>query len=322
MSKQEVFAGVDLGGTYIKSGLVTVEGEIVTNKVTSSEAEGGVDHVLNRIAEAVHELVESTGGKYRILGVGIGVPGQVDVVRGCFRETPNLPGWEEVRVESEMRRRLDFAVFVDNDANLAALGEFAYGAGSGVTEMLMVTLGTGVGGGLILRGEIYRGAVGAAGEFGHMILHPDGPICACGRRGCVEAYVGSRGILRNVQERLNMGQESLLSRIDPDKMTPKDINDAAMQGDELAIEVFREAGEYLGIGLGNVANLLNIQKAVVGGGVANAGEFILGPARKTLSKTALVASRDTIEVVPAILGERAGLVGGARLAMTECNFSE
>ena len=311
----DVYVGVDLGGTNIKSGLLTDAGEVIAEKATDTEAEGGVTHVLDRMADLVSELMESAGSQFRVVGVGVGVPGQVDVRVGAVREPPNLPGWIEVKVESEMKKRLGLPVSMDNDANAAALGEFAYGAGRGVTEMLMVTLGTGVGGGLILRGEVYRGAVGAAAEFGHVIVQRYGWVCGCGRKGCVEAYVGTRGILRFVEEKLRSGRESLLRNIEPGRMTPKAIFESASRGDEVAVEVFRDVGEYLGVGLGSVANLLNIERVVIGGGVAKAGEFIFGPTRRSLAETALAASRDVIDVVPAALGERAGFIGAARLAI-------
>ena len=317
MEKREVFVGVDLGGTNIKVGLVTPNGEVIAENSIPTEADGGVAHVLDRMAGGVRGLMERAKGGVVVRGVGVGSPGQVDVEKGVVREPPNLPGWDEVGLGSALEEMLDLPVVVDNDANVAALAEFAYGAGQGVSEMLMVTLGTGVGGGLILRGKLYRGARGAAGEFGHTIVQQDGPLCGCGRRGCVEAFVGTRGILRRLREQLDAGAVSMLSSIDSKRVMPKDISEAASRGDGVALEVLRETGMYLGVGLGNVANLLNLERVVVGGGVANAGEFILGPARESLARVAHKVSRETIRVVKAALGGWAGIVGAARLAMTE-----
>lgn len=320
MGQQKLFVGIDLGGTNIKGGVVKTAGEVIIEKKIPTEAQGGVDHVLDRICTCVQELIKNVGERAKVSGVGIGVPGLVNVKEGVVREPPNLPGWSEVWVGPEMKKRLGLSVTVDNDANVAALGEFAYGAGRGVTEMLMITLGTGVGGGLVLRGEIYRGGKGAAGEFGHIIIQQDGPLCGCGNKGCVEAFVGLQGILRCAREKLESGRKSLLSQIDPSRMTPKDISEAAIEGDDVALEVLREVGGHLGVGLGSVANLLNIERVVVGGGVANAGDLILDPARESLNRVAFAVSRETIEVVPAVLGEQAGLVGAARLAMKEGIF--
>ncbi|MFC1501892.1 ROK family protein [bacterium] len=315
MIQTKLFAGIDLGGTNIKSGLVSRDGDIQLEKNVPSETEGGVHHVLDRMAACVKDTMRELGEGITVKGVGVGVAGLVEYEKGLLHEAPNLPGWSKVPVKAELEKRLKMDVFVDNDANLAALGEYAFGAGQGITEMLMVTLGTGVGGGLILRGEIYHGAIGAAGEFGHITVQLDGPVCGCGRRGCVEAFVGTQGILRSVQEKLDSGRKSLLEEIDPGQRTPKDVSRAARNDDAVAIEVLAEVGTYLGAGMGNVANLLNIQRVVVGGGVAKAGDFILKPARKGLQRVALETSAKSIEVVPAMLGTKAGLVGAARMAM-------
>jgi glucokinase len=315
MRQQELFAGVDLGGTNIKSGLVSRDGEIRIEKNIPSETEGGVHHVLDRMAACVKDSIREAGEGFTVCGVGVGVAGLVEFDKGILHEAPNLPGWIRVPVKEELEKRLEMSVLVENDANAAALGEYAYGAGKGVTEMLMVTLGTGVGGGLVLRGRVYHGAIGAAGEFGHMTIQFNGPLCGCGRRGCVEAFVGKQGILRSVREKLESGRKSLLCEINPSKRTPKDVSEAALHDDAVAMEVLAEAGMHLGVGIGNVANLLNIQRAVVGGGVAKAGEYILGPARKSLQSVALETAARWIEVVPAVLGDKAGLVGAAHLAM-------
>ncbi len=315
MDKRELFVGIDLGGTNIKSGLVASSGDIVEEIWVATEVDKGVKDVLDRVGHIIRGFIDNVNGETVIRGVGMGIPGQIDVRNGLLKESPNLPGWDEIHIDKELKKRTGLDIMVDNDANIAALGEYAYGAGRGVTEMFMVTLGTGVGGGLILNGNIYRGATRFAGEFGHMSIDQNGPRCACGRRGCVEAYVGLNGILRLVKEKLIINKQSLLKDIDLKKLTPKDIYHAALKGDEVAVEVFRQVGEYLGIGLGNVINLLNIERVVVGGGISKAGEFILGPARESLSKVALKVCLDIVSVVPASFVDKAGIVGAARLVM-------
>lgn len=309
----EPFVGIDLGGTFIKGGLVGASGEILEELQIPTEADGGPAHVLDRMALLVRNLMETGGSSIR--AVGIGVPGQVIIDKGLLVEAPNLPCWENVYVAEEMEMRLHIPAILDNDANVAALGEYSYGAGRGSRNMLMVTLGTGVGGGLILNGEVYRGASGGAGEFGHMIIARDGALCGCGRRGCVEAYVGTGGILRILQEHLQADEPSVLIDFDPKTITPKDISKAAEKGDAIARSVLKEAGEWLGVGIGSVANLLNIDRAVIGGGVAAAGAFILDPAAAMTKRTALKVSGGDLSVVPAQLGNAAGLAGAARLAM-------
>lgn len=310
---ETLFIGIDLGGTDIKGGLVATDGRVVYETKIPTEADLGPDHVMDRMAELVHRLVAHTD--LPVSGVGIGVPGQVLVDEGVLVEAPNLRGMDSIPIAREMERRLSLPVILDNDANVAALGEFAFGAGRGTQQMMMVTLGTGVGGGLILDGRIYRGARGGAGEFGHTVVEADGEVCGCGRQGCVEAYVGTMGLLNSVERRLKMKGTSSLSAIPVEERQPRDISEAADAGDEMAQTVLASAGHMLGVALGSVANLLNLEKIVVGGGVAAAGERILGPARVALSETALKVSLDSVEIVAAQLGNAAGLAGAARLAM-------
>jgi len=315
MNQNSLFMGVDLGGTFIKFGLISNDGRILQEHQIPTKIEDGVQLVLDHIAEQVNRIQKSD----TIQGMGIGVAGLVNPEKGILCEAPNLPGWVNIPVADELHKRTSFQVAVDNDANVAALGEYAYGAGKGHPNMMMVTLGTGVGSGLILNGKLYQGAGGAAGEFGHISLQKDGPVCGCGRHGCVEAFVGTKGILNRVQEKLNEGFPSVLSQIDPNELAPKDISDAAEKGDEVAITVFREVGEYLGMGLGNVANLLNLSRIVVGGGVAQAGDWILKPARQRMKEVAMTTSGKMIDVVPARLGNKAGILGAARLVMDKRN---
>jgi glucokinase len=313
MKSLHCFAGVDLGGTNIKAGIVDAKGKVLSKDEITTEAGGGVTHVLERIAKCVEDLAKKT--RQPVKGVGIGVPGQVDWDKGVVVEAPNLPGWVRVDVRGLLGKRLKLPVFVDNDANAATLAEYAFGSGKGSRDVFLTTLGTGVGGGLVLDGKVYRGVRGGAGEFGHMTIRIDGPECGCGRRGCVEAYVGTRGILRSIQEKLDEGMPSLLARIPPTKRTPKDVFDAAEKGDVVAREVFRDVGYMLGVGFGNVANLLNVEKIVVGGGVARAGHWILDPAREALARTALALSASSVTVVQGNLGSDAGFIGAACLAM-------
>jgi len=312
MLEKELFVGIDLGATNIKGALVNVEGHILEEKSIPTEVDGGVEHVMSRMMGVIRYLV-SLAGKVPVTGVGIGCPGQVNVRKGIFHGGPNFPGWKDVPLVFEIERRIGIPVVIDNDANLAALGEYAYGGGKGVENMLLLTLGTGVGGGLILNGELYRGSSDAAGEVGHTVISLDGPLCGCGRRGCLEAYVGTKGILERLREKLEGGRRSVLSG--KEEVTPKDIGEAADGGDEVAIEVLRETGELLGVGLANFANILNVEKIVIGGGVADAGELLLGPARERMEREVLKVVRESVRVVKAELGNLAGRIGAARLAM-------
>ena len=310
---EKLFVGIDLGGTNIKAGLVDAQGQVKIEKEIATEVHGGVDHVMGRMRDLILQLRDEANGP--VPGVGVGLPGMVNVDDGIFHEGPNLPGWIDEPLVEKLGAMVKMPVILDNDANVAALGEFAFGAGRGVRDMLMVTLGTGVGGGLILNGELFYGCRYSAGEFGHTIINFEGPTCGCGRPGCIEAYIGTAGILNRVQEKINAGAISILSEIEASKMTPKDISDAAEKGDDVAIEVLSDTGRYLGIATANVANLLNIQRVVVGGGVAKAGDWILNSAKATLKEVALKVPSKCIDMVPAVLGNQAGLIGAARLAM-------
>jgi glucokinase len=272
--------------------------------------------MLKRAAVTIQQLIQNQG-ECGLKGVGIGTAGSVNVERGILYEAPNMQKWKDQPFGEMLSGELGVPVVVDNDANVAAWGEYAYGAGQGTRHMLLVTLGTGVGGGLVLDGRPYRGAVDAGGEFGHTLIDYNGWMCNCGGKGCVEAYVGTKGILRQVREGLESNPDSLLSKIDPDQMMPVDVSNAADQGDKLALHVLEQTGIYLGYGLANAVNLLNIQRVVVGGGVSKAGDRILKPARETMKANSLRVLAECVDLVPAKLGNSAGLVGAAWLAAFE-----
>jgi glucokinase len=310
---KHVYAGVDVGGTFVKIGLVTRDGQILKKTQIPSEVKKPAEAMLKRAAETIQILLEEQGG-CELKGAGIGTAGSVSVEKGMLYDSPNMPNWKNEPFGEILFSALNVPVIVDNDANVAAWGEHAYGAGRGSQHMLLVTLGTGVGGGLVLDGKPYRGAIDAGGEFGHMSIDYNGWDCGCGCKGCVEAYVGTQGILRQVREGLKKHPDSLLSKVAPETIMPVDVSKAADQGDALAIAVLRQTGEYLGYGLANAVNLLNIQRVVVGGGVARAGDRILKPAFETMRANAMRIPGEIVTLVPAELGNSAGLVGAAWLA--------
>lgn len=292
-----------------------MDGKVVIQREIPTQVRMGVEHVIDRIKKVVHEMTQEVEKDFTIKAMGIGMPGQIDVKQGIFIEGPNMPGWHCVPLVEKLEGQTEFRVIMDNDANVAALGEAVFGAGQGATELLMVTLGTGVGGGLILHGKVYRGATDVGGEFGHTIIQYDGPVCACGRKGCIEAFIGTRGILNRLQEKLASGKDSPLQKMEFNRITPRDISRAAGEGDQIALEVLRDTGYYLGVAMASVVNLLNLEKIVVGGGVARAGDLILKPARESLDQHVLEVSGKAVQVVGAKLGGNAGFIGAARLAM-------
>jgi glucokinase len=313
---QIIFAGVDVGGTFVKIGLVTKEGQILAQTQIPTQAEKPAAEMLRRAAATIQQLNQNQDG-CELKGAGIGTAGSVNVEKGILYEAPNMQKWKNQPFGEILSGELGVPVVVDNDANVAAWGEYAYGAGQGAKHMLLVTLGTGVGGGLVLDGRPYRGAVDAGGEFGHTLIDYNGWMCSCGCKGCVEAYVGTKGILRQVREGLQSNPGSLLSKIDPDQMMPVDVSNAADQGDELALHVLEQTGIYLGYALANAVNLLNIERVVVGGGVAKAGDRILKPACETMKANSLRVLAEAVDLVSAKLGNSAGLVGAAWLAAFE-----
>jgi glucokinase len=312
---KNIFCGVDLGGTTVNIGMVTPEGKILVKGKIPSRIHNGVDNVLDEIVNVVKQWKRSELIGYNISSLGIGVAGLVDTNRGVLKEATNFPGWRDVPLVSKLESKLRLLVTMDNDANVAALGENSFGAGRGFAHMMMVTLGTGVGAGLILDGMIYRGAFGGAGEFGHITIKKDGRLCACGRAGCVEAYVGTKGIIGEAIASLSNGTNSALSKVEKNKLTPKEIFSQAQQGDEVAIKIYKKVGENLGYGLGSVVNLLNLQRIVVGGGVALAGDFLIDSAQQKLDEVSLNNSDEPVRILKASLGEHSGIVGAASLAM-------
>ena len=231
----------------------------------------------------------------------------------------NVPGWREVPLARLLARRLRCRCVVDNDANLVALGEWRFGAGRGARQLVCLTLGTGVGGGLILNGRLYRGASGAAGELGHMVIDPDGPHCGCGTRGCLEAHVGTAAVVRRGRAAMRAGAARLTTLVHEADgvLTPALISQAARAGDRAAKRIWLDVGRWLGIGLANVTNLLNPERIVIGGGLSNAWPFFAPALRSTLRAQAMAVPASAVRVVRAQLGDRAGIVGAAVLVWNE-----
>ncbi len=310
--------GVDLGGTYIKAALVERGRGVVQDVSVATEADQGPEHVIARIAGAILQM-RAAVPEDAIAGVGVGAPGVINWARDTLSYPPNIPGWVSVDVKAALTPLLgaEIPVFVENDANVAALGSAHYGAGIPHDHFIMVTLGTGVGGAIIYNDRIFRGATGGAGEIGHMTIDYEGPIDRSGVAGAIEAYLGQRFLSAHAADMLRTRTDSLIHEMstdpDLDDLTPKMLYDAAVAGDEGAREVLAWAGHKLGCVLGSVINLLDIRKVVVGGGVAAAGDYILGPARRTVLRYVMPGLRDDVEIILETLGNEAGMLGAAHL---------
>lgn len=308
--------GVDFGGTNIKIGLVSGTGCVIRSQVLPSRDFGSPAAFVEGVGGAVESLARAVGIRpAQLRGVGVGAPGPVDTARGVVSGLVNVAGWRHVPLRRLLERRVGCRCEVDNDVNLAALGEWRFGAGARARHLVCLTLGTGVGGGLIIGGRLYRGARGAAGEIGHMVINPGGHRCGCGAFGCLESEVGTAAILRMARRAIRQGTGLLraLSRSTSGRLTPELICRAARQGDRAAREIWVSVGRSLGIGLGNVVNLLNPDRIVIGGGVAGAWPRFYPTLIRTIRAQALTVSAEGLRVVRARLGNRAGIVGAAVL---------
>jgi glucokinase len=311
-----VFIGIDLGGTTLKGALVSSTGELLQGIRIETEQDNS-ELLFKQIVDAVRALREDAVSGDRVAGVGIGIPGLVNRKTNRIEVMPNLPALAAIDLIGELQSETGLPVALDNDANSAAYGELQAGAARGRQEVFFVTLGTGIGSGLIINGRIYRGATGFAGEFGHMTIDPEGIECACGNIGCLETIASGPNIVRRTRERLYRDRTSSLSRlaIPRDReLTAEDIARAAREGDEMAQVMMERTGMFLGIAIAAVINLLNVEMVVMGGGVMEAGDLILKPTVKETRRRAFPPSFNSCEVVIAQLGPQAGMIGAALMA--------
>lgn len=308
--------GVDLGGTKIAAALVDREGGILGEDRRPTEAERGVEHVMANMAAAARAAAGDHLG--RVSAVGLGAPGPLNIARGLIFKAPNLPGWDDVPVVSLLQERLGgLPVFLENDANAAGYGEWAVGAGRGTRNMIYLTISTGIGGGIIIDGRVYHGRDDAAGEVGHMTVEPDGPPCGCGRRGCWESLCSGTAIAAEMARRLAAGARSRaldLAGGDPQAVNPAHVAQAAREGDTEAAAVLEKAFFYLAVGITNLIHFLNPEMVVLGGGVAKLGDQLFIPVRRLVQERAYPALVKDLPIVPAVLGDRVGVLGAAMVA--------
>jgi glucokinase len=318
--------GVDLGGTNIVSAIVNCQGKIVSRLKVPTLAERGKEATIKRIIETIHEnIVQSTIVLDDIIGIGIGAPGPLDIKRGIINFAPNLPGWIDVPLKKKLKNEFNMKVVLENDANAAAWGERCFGAGQGVDNLVCFTLGTGIGGGIIIDGKIYHGNNYGAAELGHMTVNKDGPRCNCGNYGCLEAYSSATGIKNRIINRIEEGIKSEFLNFDDDKLFEslrlKSIFEAARKGDKLTKGVVEEAISYLGIAIANIANILNPEMVVLVGGITNEGDKLLIPLREEVKKRAFYSNYKSLKIVIGKLGGNAGVLGAAALPWIPNNCS-
>jgi len=304
--------GVDVGGTTIKMGLFDVDGNVLDKWEIVTRTENGGVNVLPDIAKAVEDkMAEKSIAKDEVAGVGVGVPGPVDS-KGIVHRCVNL-GWDEFNVNDKLGELVGMPVMAGNDANVAALGEMWKGGGQGHNDLVVVTLGTGVGGGIIINGKMLTGANGAGGEIGHIHVQDGEPdTCGCGNSGCLEQYASATGIVRLAKRALAKTDQATV--LNADSVTAKDVWDAVKAGDAVAIEVAEQFGKYLGEGLAAIAGVVNPEAFVIGGGVSKAGEVLLSYVEKNYKPVVFHGSRD-VKFTLATLGNDAGIFGAAKLVL-------
>lgn len=307
--------GIDVGGTNVKIALVGDDGKIIYSNSIPTRAEMGYEYTINSMKEAIKDLLKETKLQASdIEGMGFGFPGQIDCQNGIVRLAPNIPGWVNVPIAKIMEEEFSIPTRVDNDVRTAALGELNYGAGVGCQNLVCITVGTGIGSGLVINGKLVRGASNAAGELGHIKLNmAGGPLCGCGDRGCLEAYASGPSIVAMAEDYIRGGKSTKYRELANPEITPYIVAVAAKEGDPVAKQIFRIMGEYIGIGLTSVINLLNPEKVIIGGGVAAAGDILFDPIKETIAKRAMTIQKEAVEIVPAQLGNTAGVIGASLL---------
>ncbi len=312
---RDLFVGVDLGGTNIRAALGTADGKILERAEQKTLAPEGPSRVIPRIFETIRAVLADSSS---VRAIGVGSPGPLDPWRGIILETPNLPGWQNVPLKDLLEKEFHVPAFVNNDAKVGALAEHRFGAGRGVKNLIYLTIGTGIGGGIIIDGKLFVGAKGNGGEVGHQILDPTGPMCNSGHPGDMEAFASGPGIARHARERLAQGHESSIRAMVNENISQVNavhIVRAAKEGDAFALNELERAGFYIGLGLVNLLHMFDTELFVLGGGVTfGAGDLLFKPIRATFDKYAFKSLKQGVRIIPAALGEDVGLLGAIALA--------
>lgn len=316
---KDYLLGVDLGGTKILAGVFDAKFDLKGTAKLSTKADRGVEAVINRIARGINEAVDECDLSLKqIRGVGIGAPGAVDSESGRVIFAPNLPGWKDIPLKKELEKQLGVPVFTGNDCNVCTLGAFDREYKAKPKNLVGIFIGTGIGGGLVINGDLYTGHNLTAGEIGHMVIEVNGPKCGCGNRGCLEALASRTAIFRKIQSAVKDGQKTILTDMLGDglaDMRSGDLRKAIRKGDKFVEKIVEEAAEYAGIGVANLINILNPEIVVVGGGVIEALENEVMPTLlKAVKEHVMPGTMEGIKVEASKLGDHAGITGAAVLA--------
>ncbi|HMQ15269.1 MAG TPA: ROK family protein [Phycisphaerae bacterium] len=315
--------GIDLGGTNIKAGIVADGGAVLARREVDTQADRGFEHVLARLVQLVSDLLADAGlDRAAVRAIGIGVPGPLSHHQGIVFSAPNMPGWENAPVRDRLSSATGLPVSLENDANAACFGELVAGAGRQMQDIVMLTLGTGVGSGIVLGGKLWRGSYDAAGEIGHTIVVPDGRPCPCGQRGCLERYASASAVGQRAVEAIAAGDDSTLAplggaRGTAEAVTAEAVERAAAAGDALARRIWDETCYYLALACVNIRQTFDPQQVVLAGGLINAGDALMTPVRRHFDALRWRITPNRMRIDFATLGGNAGLIGAAALAQSE-----
>lgn len=312
------YLALDIGGTKIACGRFTEDGILEEKIVFPTKAERGYRKVLEDIILNLLKLKTEDA-----IALGIGTAGPLDRIKGEIYSPPNLPGWDVVPLKKDLYESLKIPIFMDNDANAACLGEYLFGAGKGVKNMVYITVSTGIGGGIIVNGSLLHGVRDSAGEVGHQTILPDGPLCNCGNRGCLEALSSGTAIAKRAMEEIKNNKDTILKEwAEKKELTAKHVREAMLRGDKVAKEIWDSAMEYLGIGVGNIITIVSPERVVIGGSVGLSGEDVIEKIKEVVKKRVFLVPTDRVEIVPAKLRENVGLYGAFAVALTEMKNEE
>ena len=312
---------IDLGGTKIFTALISNKGQVMAREYCLTLADEEPQSVINRILSAIDHLLNQRNiDSSQLDSISIAAAGAIDFDKGLVTSSPHLPGWHDVPLRDMVKEKYKVNTFLINDASAAALGEHHFGAGKGVNNLILLTLGTGIGGGIIINGRLYSGQCGSAGEIGHTTIDVNGPRCSCGNTGCLETLVSGTAVAKEAIRRIRQGEGSSLTEIVDGKIeniTAEKVSLAAQGGDSLASEVILKAATYLGVGIVNLVNIFNPEIIIIGGRMAKMGDLLLNPARQVVRERAFRLPAQAVQIVPAQLGDDAGVLGAAVFAFQQ-----
>jgi glucokinase len=311
--------GIDLGGTKILAAVANLQGRVLSRGHSVTPAQKGPEAVIKAILKAAHRALKQAGiTSGELSAIGVGAAGASNPDTGIISTSPNLPGWKDIPLKDIIEDEFGVKTFLGNDANAAALGELRFGAGRGVRNLIYVTISTGIGGGIVIDGELYSGSSGAAGEVGHMTIDDNGPLCTCGNTGCWETLASGTALAREARQRIGEGARTSIleyARGDIERVTAQVIHAAARKGDGLARELIAQTGYYVGVGLVNLINIFNPELIIIGGGLANIGDMLMEPAIKVVEGRAIGAAYEAVRFAPPQLGGDSGVLGAVALTL-------